>query len=331
MPAPCRRIFAAKGRPAVNPLIVHVAGIDAGPELRRANGRTPAECLARRFWPGPLTIVLRSTGIIPDMVTAGNDTVAVRAPAGKVALGLIERAGQPIAAPSANRSNRISPTRAEHVLADLDGVIDLVIDSGPTSIGLESTVLDLTLRPAAAPPGPISRARAGSTRSEARGRRAIAARVRRRPLEPRPDDGPLRAADSVISRRSVDELEGIARPREHRRDRVRPASCVCITGDVALSSRWNRRSEPLATLYDVLHRCDSLAVRARSSSSCRPTSRSGGPFATACCGDVVRLEWTAGTDIIARPLERRQSKSRRWESNEGKVRLGRGSGRPRCR
>ena len=77
-------------------------------------------------------------------MTAGSDTVAVRAPAGKVALGLIERTGQPIAAPSANRSNRLSPTRAEHVLADLDGAIDLVIDSGPTAIGLESTVLDLT-------------------------------------------------------------------------------------------------------------------------------------------------------------------------------------------
>ena len=131
-----------------------------------------AECLAARFWPGPLTLVLNRSGIIPDMVTAGQDTVAVRAPAGKVARGLIERTGQPIAAPSANRSNRLSPTRAEHVLADLDGRIDLIIDSGPTAIGLESTVLDLTTAPPRLlRPGPISTAGAAKTCSRrARGR-----------------------------------------------------------------------------------------------------------------------------------------------------------------
>ena len=117
-----------------------------------------AETLAARFWPGPLTLVLKRSAIIPDLVTAGLDTVAVRAPAGKVALGLIERIGQPIAAPSANRSNRLSPTRALHVLADLDGRIDLIIDSGPTAVGLESTVLDLTTpSPRILRSGPISR------------------------------------------------------------------------------------------------------------------------------------------------------------------------------
>ena len=102
-------------------------------------------------------------------MTAGNDTVAIRAPAGKVALGLIERTGQPIAAPSANRANRISPTRAEHVLADLDGRIDLIIDSGPTALGLESTVLDLTTpRAAAAPAGTdLDRGTRGSARRAA--------------------------------------------------------------------------------------------------------------------------------------------------------------------
>ena len=98
------------------------------------------------------------SSIIPDVVTGGRDTVALRAPQGAVARGLIERAGQPVAAPSANRSNRISPTRAQHVLADLGGEIELLIDSGPTTIGLESTVLDLTGEiPRVLRPGPITR------------------------------------------------------------------------------------------------------------------------------------------------------------------------------
>jgi L-threonylcarbamoyladenylate synthase len=157
MPPAVARIFAAKGRPGKNPLIVHVAGIA---RARDCVSQWPdqAECLARRFWPGPLTLVLRRAPAIPDLVTAGRETVAVRAPAGKVAAGLIERVGQPIAAPSANRSSRLSPTRAEHVLADLGGFIDLIIDSGRTSVGLESTVLDLSVAPSRLlRPGPISK------------------------------------------------------------------------------------------------------------------------------------------------------------------------------
>jgi L-threonylcarbamoyladenylate synthase len=149
------RIFEAKGRPARNPVIVHVTGVA---QARMCVDEWPkaAETLAARFWPGPLTLVLKRSAIIPDVVTAGLDTVAVRAPAGKVAIGLIERTAQPIAAPSANRSNRLSPTRALHVLADLDGRIDLIIDSGPTAVGLESTVIDLTAPvPRVLRPGPI--------------------------------------------------------------------------------------------------------------------------------------------------------------------------------
>jgi L-threonylcarbamoyladenylate synthase len=156
-PAAVGRIYEAKGRPALNPVIVHVATIE---QARGCVAEWPeaAQQLASQFWPGPLTLVLPRAEIIPDIVTAGRDSVAVRAPAGPVALGLIARAGQPLAAPSANRSNRVSPTRAEHVLADLDGRIDLVLDSGPTSIGLESTVLDLSSRPPRLlRPGPIGR------------------------------------------------------------------------------------------------------------------------------------------------------------------------------
>jgi L-threonylcarbamoyladenylate synthase len=104
-----------------------------------------------------LTLVLPRSGLIPDLVTAGRDTVALRVPASSIAQGLIEHAGLPLAAPSANRSNGVSPTRAEHVLADLDGRIDLILDSGPTDLGLESTVVDLTTSPLRLlRPGPVT-------------------------------------------------------------------------------------------------------------------------------------------------------------------------------
>src|SRR5262249_29105275 len=104
--------------------------------------------LAEHFWPGPLTLVLPRQRSVPDLVTAHGPTVAVRVPAHPVALALLRSAGVPLAAPSANRSGRLSPTRAEHVLSGLDGRIDLVLDGGPTSGGLESTVLDLSTGPA---------------------------------------------------------------------------------------------------------------------------------------------------------------------------------------
>jgi L-threonylcarbamoyladenylate synthase len=144
-PAAVARIFAAKGRPANNPLIVHVA--DTADALRVA-AEWPAEAarLAERFWPGPLTLVLPRRPEVPDPVTAGGPTVAVRVPAQPIARELIRLAGVPLAAPSANRSNRLSPTLAAHVLRDLDGRIDLVLDGGPTTGGIESTVLDLSRR-----------------------------------------------------------------------------------------------------------------------------------------------------------------------------------------
>ena len=155
-PAAVARIFEAKGRPSFNPLIVHVQGAE---QAKQCASRWPATAgrLAERFWPGPLTLVLPRSALIPDVVTAGRDTVALRVPASSIALGLIEHAGLPLAAPSANRSNRVSPTRAEHVLADLDGRIDLILDSGPTDLGLESTVIDLTASPPRVlRPGPVT-------------------------------------------------------------------------------------------------------------------------------------------------------------------------------
>lgn len=138
-------IFKAKGRPANNPVIVHVA--DAGEVSRIADWPERAARLAARFWPGPLTLVLSKQNVVPGIVTGGGPTVAVRLPAHAVARALIQAAGVPVAAPSANRSSQLSPTRAEHVLRGLDGCIHLVLDAGPCSGGLESTVLDLTTSP----------------------------------------------------------------------------------------------------------------------------------------------------------------------------------------
>jgi L-threonylcarbamoyladenylate synthase len=135
-------VFEAKARPEGDPLIVHLASADA--VSRVADAAHPDFAVLARFWPGPLTLLLHRRPELPPAVTAGLDSVGVRVPAHAVAHALLTSAGVPIAAPSANRFSRPSPTRAAHVLADLDGRIDLVLDAGPTALGIESTVLDLT-------------------------------------------------------------------------------------------------------------------------------------------------------------------------------------------
>lgn len=138
-----QRLFAAKERPANDPLIIHLASIDEAIPLV-TDIPDAARRLAARFWPGPLTIVLRRSAQVPDEVTAGLGTVAVRVPSHPVARALIKDARVPIAAPSANLFSRPSPTRASHVLTDLDGRIDMILDGGSTHVGLESTVVDLS-------------------------------------------------------------------------------------------------------------------------------------------------------------------------------------------
>jgi L-threonylcarbamoyladenylate synthase len=134
------RIFAAKDRPRWDPLIVHVSSRAMLERVAVVSER--AERLMKAFWPGPLTLLLERRGAVPDAVTAGRLLVGVRMPAHPVALALIEGAGVPVAAPSANRFGRTSPTTAAHVLEDLDGRIDAVLDGGATEVGVESTVLD---------------------------------------------------------------------------------------------------------------------------------------------------------------------------------------------
>ena len=151
-------IYAAKERPAINPLIAHVLGIEAAREHGLFGA--DAETLARAFWPGPLTLVLpvAPASRISLLARAGLDTVAIRAPSHETARALIEAAGVPLAAPSANRSGRVSPTTAAHVAADLDGRVDFILDAGPCRHGLESTIVAcLGPRPQLLRPGAITR------------------------------------------------------------------------------------------------------------------------------------------------------------------------------
>ena len=143
-PEAVARIYEAKGRPSFNPLIVHVPDLATAEHIGEFSDE--ARALARRYWPGPLTLVvpLRNDAGIASLITAGLSTIALRVPAHPALQALLRRAGRPLAAPSANASGRISPTKAEHVLKSLDGRIPLIVDAGPTERGLESTIVAVT-------------------------------------------------------------------------------------------------------------------------------------------------------------------------------------------
>lgn len=160
-PDAVRRVFAIKGRPADHPVIVHVAGAD---DITRWARDVPAQAreLARRYWPGPLTLVLPRAPEVADVVTGGQDTVALRAPAHPLTQALLRAFGGGIAAPSANRHGQVSPTTAAHVRQDLGAAVDMILDGGPCALGLESTILALLgdepvlLRPGAISPEELS-------------------------------------------------------------------------------------------------------------------------------------------------------------------------------
>ncbi len=142
-PLAAERIYRAKGRPSDNPLIVHISSLSS---LEKLTAKVPvaAKKLAERFWPGPLTMIFKKLPSVPDETTGGLDTVAVRMPDNRIALKLIEASGGFIAAPSANRSGRPSPTSAKRVEEDLYGFVDVILDGGSSDIGLESTIVDMT-------------------------------------------------------------------------------------------------------------------------------------------------------------------------------------------
>lgn len=156
-PAAVARIYAAKGRPKLNPLIAHVASARQAQEFA-AQWPAMADELAARFWPGPLTLILRRKAIVPDAITAGLDTFGVRVPDHPVALALIKASFTPLAAPSANRYTEVSPVTAQQVLRGLGSAVDLILDAGRTRVGIESTVVDVSGgTPVILRPGMISR------------------------------------------------------------------------------------------------------------------------------------------------------------------------------
>ncbi len=234
-------IYAAKGRPSFNPLIVHVPDLEAAEII--AVFDDAARDLARRFWPGPLTLVLpvRPEAGIASLVTAGLDTIAIRAPDHRAMQALLDASGVPLAAPSANLSGGISPTRAEHVAKSLMGRIPLVIDDGPTSAGIESTIVQgkVILRP-----GPLTQA--DLFPGEARGPvlhqpRSITAPGQ---LDSHYAPGkPLRLNATV--RRAGEWLIGFG----------------AVPGDDTLSIRGDP-AEAAANLFDALHRADASAAAA---------------------------------------------------------------------
>jgi L-threonylcarbamoyladenylate synthase len=251
------RIYTAKGRPAFNPLIVH-SGDAAMARTCVREWPDTARDLAAAFWPGPLTLVLPRSDLIPDIVTAGRDTVGVRVPAPAVARLLIGQAGRPVAAPSANRSGGTSPTLARHVLEDLEGKVDLILDSGQTTVGLESTVLDLTTRrPHILRPGPITAAEI----ERVLGGTPTAATAAREPHGPLSSPGQMAVhyAPKTPAVR-IDEpadLDGFGWPRR---------AVLLVIGRHALPSlpahliRFDLETPAIAArdLYIVLHECDHL-------------------------------------------------------------------------
>lgn len=145
--AAAKAIFEAKGRPGDNPLIVHVCGVAQIPPLIDGDMPEAARQLAEAYWPGPMTLIMKKSAAIPTEVSAGLDTVGIRIPSNPDARALIAAAGVPIAAPSGNRSGRPSPTQAAHMMEDMDGRIPMILDGGPCTVGLESSVIDCTVFP----------------------------------------------------------------------------------------------------------------------------------------------------------------------------------------
>jgi L-threonylcarbamoyladenylate synthase len=256
-PAAVRAIFAAKGRPPGNPLIVHVAD-ERMCDRVVAVWSGPARSLAARFWPGPLTLVLPRAPAVPPEVTGGGPTVGVRVPGHPVALALIREAGVPLAAPSANQSSQVSPTRAEHVRAGLDGRIDLILDGGPTPNGIESTVVDLTSDPPVVlRPGPISRSALEQVIGPVRDRGVEP------PIGPLPSPGLL---PRHYAPRTPVELFPTAADAEARAVELRAAGArvaVVVIGSDAGVDGVSMPAEPTgyaARLYDVLHDLDARGL-----------------------------------------------------------------------
>ena len=264
--AAVEKIFAAKQRPHWDPVIVHVADVDSARGLTVAWPEAAAR-LAEAFWPGPLTMLLPRAAVIPDICTAGRPKVGLRLPAHAVARALISVSGVPVAAPSANRFGHTSPTTAEHVLADLEGRIDAVLDAGGCAVGVESTVLDPTLDPAIIyRPGGVTLAQLREVLGEvAVAERTLSCLASLENVPPEALESPGLGIRHYAPRarlmlvESVNELNEVLE-REARRHRVG----VMLPGEWAMPSasatvlRWGSWSEPESLARDLYRQMRSL-------------------------------------------------------------------------
>jgi L-threonylcarbamoyladenylate synthase len=257
-PQAVAHIFEVKGRPTHNPIIVHVASLEMA---RKCVATWPplAEKMAKAFWPGPLTLVLPKTAIIPDIVTAQGPTVGIRWPSHPVIQAVIHACGFPLAAPSANTSNRISPTTAQHVWEDLGDKIPLIIDGGSCQIGIESTVLDLSQ----SPPRLL---RPGMIHAE-----AIAAVIGQLNMDSNPVARQLRSPGMlkkhyapkakliVMEWNSGPELEKTIKDFKHTYSNIHVLALNAVPPHIPVNRISVMPREPLAfarCLYSELHRCD---------------------------------------------------------------------------
>ncbi|MBT4624461.1 MAG: threonylcarbamoyl-AMP synthase [Verrucomicrobia bacterium] len=255
-PKAVARIFEAKGRPAGNPLIVHIDSVEIAEGCVAAWPRAAAQ-LAGAFWPGPLSLVLPKADSIPDIVTAGGKTVAVRCPAHPVFTAVLAKCGFPLAAPSANRSNRVSPTRAEHVVDQLGGLIPLVLNGGACDLGIESTVLDLTGdTPTLLRPGMISLGQLQAVLGPVATSKHPAA------AEPLKSPGQLQRHYSPRAKLII--VEGDMAAALGQADET--THVIARTAEPAAwpSERWHELpavvSDFARELYSTLHRCDQLGA-----------------------------------------------------------------------
>ena len=253
-PLALARIFTAKGRPLFDPLIVHLADIAWLPRLC-AWVDPRAERLAERFWPGPLTLVLPKTSLVPELATAGLPTVAVRMPAHPVALDLIRRTGFPLAAPSANPFGRLSPTTAAHVAGSFSEGIDFVVDGGPCAVGVESTILSLA--------GEATILRAGGISRE--DLEAVIGPVTLAAPDPGRPMAPGQLPSHYAPRTPLRLLQGPARPEDAAPGcgllafRSAPGSAGFAA--VEILSPWGDMTEAAARLFACLHRLDAASLR----------------------------------------------------------------------
>ena len=255
-PKAVARIFEAKGRPAGNPLIVHIDSVEMAEGCVAAWPRAAAQ-LAGAFWPGPLSLVLPKADSIPEIVTAGGKTVAVRCPAHPVFTAVLAKCGFPLAAPSANRSNRVSPTRAEHVVDQLGGLIPLVLNGGACDLGIESTVLDLTGdTPTLLRPGMISLGQLQAVLGPVATSKHPAA------AEPLKSPGQLQRHYSPRAKLII--VEGDMAAALGQADET--THVIARTAEPAAwpSERWHELpavvSDFARELYSTLHRCDQLGA-----------------------------------------------------------------------